>query len=91
MEEDNLVKTMLSKGDEMKEQYRNFDFSTLDSTQHRYLNRLSLFSKYRDSITKRYNYSKVSREVKIMYLDQHSMKLGNSIFYNLEAVRQDYI
>ena len=26
-----------------------------------------------------------------MFLDQHSMKIGHSIFYNLEAARQEYL
>lgn len=78
---------MLAKGDEIKDKYRGFDFTELDPVQLRYINRLSFFSKYKERITKRFAQAKVSREVKIIYLDHHSMKMGNSIFYNLESKR----
>jgi hypothetical protein len=56
-----------------------------------YLSRLSFFAKHRERILKKFNGTKITYDVKIAFLDQHSMKLGNSIFYDLESKRQDYI
>ena len=82
---------MLAKGDELRAQYKGFDFSQLDATQHKYLNRLSFFAKHRERILRKFNGTSITYDVKIAFLDQHSMKLGNNIFYDLESKRQDYL
>ena len=87
MEEQNMVERMLKKGDRIRHKYDNFDFETLDSKQKFWLDKLSKFSKYRERIIWRYNGSSISTDLKIMYLDQHSMRIGTSIFYNLESSR----
>lgn len=38
--EENLMKKMLIKGDALLPKYENFDFSNLDSTQTKWLDRL---------------------------------------------------
>ena len=91
MDDTNLLQKMLEKGDKIRGEYKNFDFSTLDATQLKYINRLTFFSKRRDLIVKKFNGTHISTDVKIMFLDQHSMKLGNSVFYHLESKRQEYI
>ena len=82
---------MLAKGDALRERYRDFDFSKLDSTQNTYLSRLAFFSKHRERILSKFNGTSITYDVKIAFLDQHSMKLGNNIFYDLESKRQEYI
>ena len=85
MEEQNMVERMLKKGDRIKHKYDDFDFGALNSTQVFWLSKLSYFSKYSERIISRYNGSAISTDLKIMYLDQHSMRIGTSIFYNLES------
>jgi hypothetical protein len=55
------------------------------------LNRLTFFSKHRERILKKFNGTHINHDAKIAFLDMHSMKLGNNIFYDLESKRQDYI
>lgn len=86
-----MLHRMLEKGDVLKDQYKDFDFSKLEPAQHKYLKKLSFFSKHRERILRKFNGTTISTDVKILFLDQHSMKLGNSIFYNLEGKRQDYV
>lgn len=69
MDEKNLLHQMLAKGDRIKDQYVNFDFDGLDSTQVKYLNKLSFFSKHKERIAKKFNGTHISRDVKILYLD----------------------
>jgi hypothetical protein len=82
---------MFAKGDRIKDQYANFDFSRLDKTQLSILNKLSFFAKHKERIAQKFNGTHISRDVKIIFLDTHSMKLGNAIFYDLESKRQDYL
>ena len=83
-----MVERMLKKGDRIRYKYDGFDFKSLDSTQQFWLDKLSYFSKFRDRIISRYNNgSTISTDLKIMYLDQHSMRIGTTIFYNLESSR----
>jgi len=91
MDEQNIVHRMLAKGDVLREKYKDFDFSQLDDTQIKYLNRLAFFSRHRERILRKFNGTRISYDVKIAFLDQHSMKLGNHIFYDLESKRQDYL
>jgi hypothetical protein len=49
---------------------------------------LSVFSKYRSSIERKFEPSRVSNDLKVIFLEQHSMKLGNAVFYSIEAKRQ---
>ena len=87
MEDQNLLHRMLAKGDQLKYKYKDFDYSQLDSSQHSILKQLSFFSRHRERIARKFNGTKITSDVKIIFLDQHSMKLGNSVFYNLEAKR----
>lgn len=82
-----MLHQMLAKGDRIKDKYVNFDFSQLDATQLKYLDKLSFFAKHKERIAKKFNGTHISRDVKIIFLDQHSMKLGNAIFYDLESKR----
>lgn len=91
MDEQNILHRMLAKGDTLRDAYKDFDFSKLDAIQHKYLNRLTFFAKHRERILKKFNGTKISYDEKVAFLDQHSMKLGNHIFYDLEAKRQDYL
>ena len=86
-----MVERMLMKGDRLRPQYENFDFENIDSSQKFWLNKLSNFTKFRKRIINRYNGTTMSHDVKIMFLDQHSMRIGHAIFYNLEGERQKYI
>jgi hypothetical protein len=78
---------MLAKGDNLREKYAGFDFSKLDNTQLTHINRLTFFSKHRERILRKFNGTTINADVKIAFLDQHSMKLGNRIFYDLESKR----
>ena len=69
MEEGNMVERMLKKGNRLRYRYDDFDFSKLDSTQTFWINKLSLFSKYRQRIINRYNGTAISSDIKIMFLD----------------------
>ena len=85
MDESNMMEKLLLKGDRLKPKYENFDYSNLNSEQIFWLDKLSLYSKYRQRIINRYNGTYISNDIKIMFLDQHSMRIGTKIFYNLEA------
>ena len=78
---------MLAKGDLLRERYENFDWGKLETNQVKYLDRLSFFSKHRERILKKFNGTTITHDVKIAFLDQHSMKLGNHIFYDIESKR----
>ena len=39
----------------------------------------------------RFKESKVSSDMKLLFIEQHSMKLGDRVFYTLEAKRQIYL
>ena len=91
MDDQNILHRMLAKGDALRERYNDFDFSKLDSTQNTYLSRLGFFSKHRERILSKFNGTSITYDVKSAFLDQHSMKLGNNIFYDLESKRQEYI
>lgn len=90
-DEQNILHRMLSKGDSLRDRYKDFDYSSLDSTQNTYLSRLSFFSKHRERVLRKFNAAPTTSDVKIAFLDQHSMKLGNAFFYDLESVRINYI
>jgi len=47
MEEGNMVERMLRKGDRLRFKYEGFDFNQLDASQTSWLEKLSMFSKYR--------------------------------------------
>ncbi len=59
--------------------------------QQTQLSRLAFFSKHRERVLRKFNGTTITYDVKIAFLDQHSMKLGNNIFYDLESKRQNYI
>jgi hypothetical protein len=87
MDDQNILHRMLAKGDAIREKYIDFDFGKLDSTQNTYLSRLGIFAKHRERILRKFNGTSITYDVKIAFLDQHSMKLGNNIFYDLESKR----
>ena len=60
---------MLSKGDALRKRYDQFDFSKLDSTQEKYISRLTFFAKHRERILKKFNGTNITYDVKIAYLD----------------------
>lgn len=82
---------MLKKGDALAPKYADFDFEALDSQQLKWLSHLSIFTKYRDRIERYFREIHVSNEMKQVYLSQHSMKLGDRVFYDIEAARQVYL
>ena len=49
-----MMRDMLAKGDALRPAYAGFDFSNLDDAQHKWLNRLSIFTKYRKLLTSRW-------------------------------------
>ena len=70
MDNTNMMERMLQKGDRLTvERYENFDFAKLDATQMFWINKLSLFSKYRERIVNRFNGTYISNDIKIMFLD----------------------
>jgi hypothetical protein len=91
MDEQNILHRMLAKGDSLRSRYDNFDFEALEPVQHTYLSRLAFFSRHRERILRKFNGTNITYDVKIAFLDQHSMKLGNNIFYDLEGKRQNYV
>uniref|UniRef100_A0A7S3CK52 Uncharacterized protein n=1 Tax=Strombidium rassoulzadegani TaxID=1082188 RepID=A0A7S3CK52_9SPIT len=91
MDERNFVEKMLMKGDALRPQYRDFDFSKLDKTQIFWLDKLSWFSRFRKRIINRFNGTAITSDAKIVFLDQHSMTIGTSVFYTLEHQRQVYL
>jgi hypothetical protein len=78
---------MLAKGDALRDRYKDFDFESLEAVQKTHLGRLAFFAKHRERILKKFNGTNITYDVKIAFLDQHSMKLGNNIFYDLESKR----
>lgn len=91
MDDQNVVHRMLAKGDALRSKYEGFNFEGLDATQQYYLKRLSFFSHHRERILKKFSGTSISSDVKVAFLDQHSMKLGNHVFYDLESKRQNYL
>ncbi len=85
------MKKMLKKGDALAPQYADFDFETLDSQQQQWLSHLGIFTRYRSRIESYFREIHVSNEMKQVYLSQHSMKLGDRVFYDIEAARQVYL
>jgi hypothetical protein len=53
-EETNTMKAMLVKGDKLRPRYENFDFEKLDSTQKRWLNFLTFFTRQRSRIERKF-------------------------------------
>jgi hypothetical protein len=62
------MKEMLIKGDELRDEYRDFDFSKLDSQQQRWLSALSVFTKYRSLIERQFEPRKISNDLKIIFV-----------------------
>ena len=69
MDEQNILHRMLAKGDALRQRYATYDFSSLDSQQQRYLNRLSFFSRHRERILRKFNGTTITMDVKIAFLD----------------------
>jgi len=87
----NYMADMLKKGDDLRPAYANFDYEALDSTQLGWIRHLTYFSQYRARVIRRFAESRVSNEMKILFIEQHSMKLGDRVFYTLESKRQTYL
>jgi hypothetical protein len=87
MEQQNIIEKMLEKGDKIRHKYTDFDFETLHPNQLKMINHLTLFTKYKQRIINYFESRKISREVKVMFLDQNSMKMGDGVFYQLESAR----
>jgi hypothetical protein len=87
----NVMTDMLAKGDELKPQYAGFNFDALDATQHAALRRLTWFPKYRHRVLWFFEETKMTSHMKLMYIEQHSMKLGDRVFYDIESSRQGYV
>lgn len=81
------MRDMLKKGDALRPKYDEFDFESLDSSQKKWLSRLAWFTKSRAWVERYFRETKVSNEMKLLYVEQHSMKLGDSIFYTIESRR----
>ena len=67
--------------------YVDFNYEALDPEQIKYLNQLSIFSKYKKNIIQLFGMNKASMEGKIAFLESNSMKLGAIIFNRLEEAR----
>ena len=85
------MERMLQKGDKLSSEYKDFNFESLDAQQKFWIERLSIFSKYRNLVVSRYNGTYISTDIKIMFLDQHSMKIGSGVFYTLEHSRMRHL
>ncbi len=51
---ENQMRDMLAKGDVLRPAYKDFDYSNLDQSQHDWMRRLSIFTQYRKTLTKRW-------------------------------------
>ena len=92
MEDQDIVGKMFKKGDELRAaKYADFSFNEISPEQQKFLTKLSYFSKNRDWIIKKFNGRKITRDIKVHFLDHHSMKLGNGVFYDLESKRYNTI
>ena len=89
--EKDKMKKMLAKGDSLRHKYEGFDFDRLDFRQKFWLDRLSLFSAHRDFIERINRDEKVSNEMKVIFVEQHSMKINQGQFYDLERKRTAYV
>ena len=85
------MREMLKKGDAIAYKYEDFDFEALSSTQQSWLRRLSIFTRSRKTVEHYFQETRVSNEMKLLFIEQHSMKLGDRIFYDIEHKRQNYI
>lgn len=86
-----MMREMLKKGDAIRPKYEGFDFSQLDSTQIAWLERLSKFTKFRGRVESYFQEVKMSNEMKLLFIEQHSMKLGDRVFYEIESARQQWL
>lgn len=68
-ERENLMRDMLTKGDALRPAYAGFNFDNLDDSQRSWLNRLSVFSKYRKFLTSRWEQREVSTEMKVLFVE----------------------
>ena len=91
MDEQNVMRQMLEKGDFLREtRYKDFDFSQLEPEQLKWIKRLTLYSYFRNFAISRWEHGRVSNDMKIAFIESHSMKLGNGVFYHLEGKKQNY-
>ena len=87
----NIVERMLLKGDRIKQNYDDYDYSKLDKTQLFWLETLSLYSRYRHRVISHFNDRGVTTDMKVIFLDQNSMRIGPNLFYTVERSRQNYL
>ena len=85
--QNDLMRNMLKKGDALRPEYASFDYEKLDSSQQRWIKLLGVYPKYRTRVEKYFEDCKVSSDMKQLFIEQHSMKLGDRVFYDLESRR----
>ena len=52
---------------------------------------LSVYPRYRKRVERYFEDCRISSDMKILYVEQHSMKLGDRVFYDLEGRRQKWL
>ena len=87
----NLMREMLKKGDALRPSYEDFDFDGLDPTQQAWIRRLTKFTRFRHRVESYFQEVRLSNEMKLLFIEQHSMKLGDRVFYDIESKRQVYL
>lgn len=85
------MRNMLRKGDKLRPEYASFDYNSLDSSQQMWIKLLGVYPKYRTRVELYFEDCKISSDMKLLFVEQHSMKLGDRIFYDLEGRRQKWI
>ena len=57
------------------------------AAKRKHFKRLTFFSRHRQRIIGYFQDVKVSSDMKILFVEQHSMKLGDRTFYHIEGER----
>ena len=65
---ENKMVAMLKKGDQLRPQYDQFDFSKLSSLQLFWLKQMGWFTVFRKRIERQFEVSEVSNELKILFI-----------------------
>ena len=79
-DETNTVLRMLNKGEGNMHNYSRFDFDKLQPRSLGLVKHLTFYPKYKHLILAYFKSSKISADVKVVFLEQNSMKLGAKIF-----------
>ena len=75
---------MLKKGEANMENYKTFDYSQLNPIQLKTIDHLSIYSRLIPYFKEYLKTPKVSMDIKIQYLEDNSLKLGNAFFSKVE-------